>query len=241
MNNPVDPCRARFDPGGKLNPLDVVDRLLLRLRHVVIARNMSTHCLSLQNTQDRRGSSQTRGDATQRSKSSVAPLTDKPVGTQQEVEAAVRVQSVVRGNEKRQLAGELVLEKEVSRFRKEHAGSFSVRDDDDGFDVEFETLDDGAMRNPQAITLDAAVTLKLSFSQRSKLYFKLKLDLLFAPTLSFRIKWIKLDAKVRIIYDLYRGKLLVGFIDEPIVKWDIELRVGVLHLPDWLEDSLRAS
>ena len=44
--------------------------------------------------------------------------------------------------------------------------------------------------------------------------------------------------QVRIVYDLYQGKLSIGFIDEPTIKWDIELRVGLVHLPDWLEDSL---
>ena len=44
--------------------------------------------------------------------------------------------------------------------------------------------------------------------------------------------------QVKVIHDLYRGKLSIGFIDEPVVRWDIEVRVGALHLPDWLEDTL---
>ena len=105
----------------------------------------------------------------------------------------------------------------------------------------FEKLTDGAMRNPQAITLDAGLTLKLSFIKKSELYFKIKFSsVTFAPTLMLRIKWLRLEAKARIVYDLYHGKLRIGFIDEPALKWAIELRVGMLHLPDWLEDNLPA-
>lgn len=49
-----------------------------------------------------------------------------------------------------------------------------------------------------------------------------------------------LSRQVHIIWDLYEQKLLIGFIDEPKINWDIEMRIGIVHLPDWLEDTLPA-
>ena len=187
-----------LDPKGILDPRDVVDRLLVRMEHVLIHRTValpadSTHSVA---THPRCSSTPSASAATPRAP---AQSPEVVVGSSaQEQSAAIRVQKMIRGKEARDQAGAVVIEREMSRFRMRLPGEAPERAvEEDEFDRLFEGLTDGAMRNPQAITLDAALTLKLSFSKRSKLYFKIKLDLLFGPSFSFRVKWFKLQAKVR--------------------------------------------
>lgn len=58
-----------------------------------------------------------------------------------------------------------------------------------------------------------------------------------------QIKYLKLNACVRITYDAKDNELSLGFVTDkngegPQIEWDLEAKMGRLDLPDFLEDYL---
>ncbi|KAL1526353.1 hypothetical protein AB1Y20_015067 [Prymnesium parvum] len=59
-----------------------------------------------------------------------------------------------------------------------------------------------------------------------------------APSASLELKTLHLRARLRLLWDLPRSKLLVSFLEAPDVQFNLELELGGLQLPDMIEDRL---
>ena len=62
----------------------------------------------------------------------------------------------------------------------------------------------------------------------------------FWPDATVELDWLKLKAKVQLAWAIRDNTLSISFLEKPTVKWDIELKVCFLDLPDFLEDTLPA-
>ena len=63
-----------------------------------------------------------------------------------------------------------------------------------------------------------------------------------SPNVAVEVEWITVKAKLRLTWAVREQTLSIAFLEQPYVKWDIELRLFLvgLPMPSWLEDSLPA-
>ena len=87
------------------------------------------------------------------------------------------------------------------------------------------------------IVLDVSVNMDVVFS--GEVSFCLHGTRWYTPNIGgIGVKDMHLEVDVRVWMDFVGGEVKVGFIEEPQIKWDLEVKILGLDLPDTLEDGL---
>jgi hypothetical protein len=91
------------------------------------------------------------------------------------------------------------------------------------------------------VVLELTTSLHLRLG-KSGLDLKLKGDAWWSPSVSVEVEWLKVRAKLRLIWAVKAQTLSIAFLEQPEVQWDIEMRLFMvgMPLPSWLEDHLPA-
>jgi hypothetical protein len=87
------------------------------------------------------------------------------------------------------------------------------------------------------LNLDLKLMVVIEFGQ-DNVDFKLEGGGWFSPSVEMALEALKLELYARVWWDMARRVLMVGFVDEPIVEWDLELNAMGFGLPDVIEDDM---
>ena len=87
------------------------------------------------------------------------------------------------------------------------------------------------------LNLDLKLSLVIEFGQ-DNVDFKLEGGGWFSPSVEMALESLKLELSTRVWWDMARRVLMVGFVEEPIVEWDLELNAMGFDLPDAIEDDI---
>ena len=87
------------------------------------------------------------------------------------------------------------------------------------------------------LNLDLKLMVVIEFGQ-DNVDFKLEGGGWFSPSVEMALEALKLELYARVWWDMARRVLMVGFVDEPIVEWDLELNAMGFDLPDVIEDDM---
>ena len=68
--------------------------------------------------------------------------------------------------------------------------------------------------------------------------FKLEGGGWFSPSVEMALEALKLELSTRVWWDMAKRMLMVGFVEEPVVEWDLELNAMGFNLPDAIEDDM---
>ena len=94
----------------------------------------------------------------------------------------------------------------------------------------------------EVLTLDLDFDADLSFGDViHRDIFRIRSQKRFLPDLgaSFGIKFVQLiGCKTRVWWSFSEQKLMLGFRQQPTVRWDIAARMLGVELPSWLEDKV---
>jgi len=108
----------------------------------------------------------------------------------------------------------------------------------DVVDLNEDPNDDDTVAN-RLLNLDLKLAVVIEFGQ-DNVDFKLERGGWFSPSIEVAVESLHLELNTRIWWDMARRLLKVGFVEEPVVIWDIELKPMImgmgLDLPDALED-----
>jgi hypothetical protein len=96
------------------------------------------------------------------------------------------------------------------------------------------------MTNVHEFRADVHLAIRLEFGESQPILFKIRSNRWFMKEVTIRVLWLEVYAPAHLVFDLYYGKLNVSFSSPPTMRWDIELQLGWLSLPDWIEDWLPA-
>ena len=111
---------------------------------------------------------------------------------------------------------------------KDTTTTLNADDDDPTND---ETVDN------RLLNLDLKLSVVIEFGQ-DNVDFKLEGGGWFSPSVEMALESLKLELSTRVWWDMARRVLMVGFIEEPIVEWDLELNAMGFDLPDAIEDDM---
>ena len=106
----------------------------------------------------------------------------------------------------------------------------TLSDDDD------DPTNDETVAN-RLLNLDLKLMVVIEFGQ-DNVDFKLEGGGWFSPNVEMALESLKLELYARVWWDMARRVLMVGFVEEPIVKWDVELNLLGVDLPDAIEDDM---
>ena len=87
------------------------------------------------------------------------------------------------------------------------------------------------------LNLDLKLSVVIEFGQ-DNVDFKLESGGWFSPSMEMALESLKLELSTRVWWDMARRVLMVGFVEEPIVEWDLELNAMGFDLPDAIEDDM---
>ena len=87
------------------------------------------------------------------------------------------------------------------------------------------------------LNLDLKLMVVIEFGQ-DNVDFKLEGGGWFSPSVEMALESLKLELYARVWWDMARRVLMVGFVEEPIVEWDLELNAMGFGLPDAIEDDM---
>ena len=87
------------------------------------------------------------------------------------------------------------------------------------------------------LNLDLKLSVVIEFGQ-DNVDFKLEGGGWFSPSVEMALESLKLELYARVWWDMARRVLMVGFVEEPIVEWDLELNAMGFGLPDAIEDDM---
>ena len=87
------------------------------------------------------------------------------------------------------------------------------------------------------LNLDLKLMVVIEFGQ-DNVDFKLEGGGWFSPSVEMALEALKLELSSRVWWDMARRMLMVGFVEEPVVEWDLELNAMGFNLPDAIEDDM---
>ena len=174
----------------------------------------------------------------------VLPIVKKEVGKQLiqlnedgglDVAGGYKLKVVPRtGDAKRKLTPDeliktLHVEIKTCRVRTKDTTTTLNADDDD-------PTNDETVAN-RLLNLDLKLSVVIEFGQ-DNVDFKLEGGGWFSPSVEMALESLKLELYARVWWDMARRVLMVGFVEEPIVEWDLELNAMGFGLPDAIEDGM---
>jgi len=174
----------------------------------------------------------------------VLPIVKKEVGKQLielneggglDVAGGYKLKVVPRsGDAKRKLTPDeliktLHVEIKTCRVRTKDTTTTLNADDDD-------PTNDETVAN-RLLNLDLKLSVVIEFGQ-DNVDFKLEGGGWFSPSVEMALESLKLELYARVWWDMARRVLMVGFVEEPIVEWDLELNAMGFDLPDAIEDDM---
>jgi len=129
----------------------------------------------------------------------------------------------------------LQIEMKTCRVRTKDTIITKDADDENPTDEAAETVDN------RLLNLDMKVKVAIEFG-RDNVEFKLERGGWFSPAVELAVKEINLELHTRVWWDMARRQLKVGFVEDPVVDWDIELKPMIMHfgldMPDVIEDGV---
>ena len=87
------------------------------------------------------------------------------------------------------------------------------------------------------LNLDLKLMVVIEFGQ-DNVDFKLEGGGWFSPSVEMALEALKLELSTRVWWDMAKRMLMVGFVEEPVVEWDLELNAMGFNLPDAIEDDM---
>ena len=168
----------------------------------------------------------------------VLPIVKKEVGKQLielneggglDVAGGYKLKVVPRsGDAKRKLTPDeliktLHVEIKTCRVRTKDTTTTLNADDDD-------PTNDETVAN-RLLNLDLKLSVVIEFGQ-DNVDFKLEGGGWFSPSVEMALESLKLELYARVWWDMARRVLMVGFVEEPIVEWGLELNAMGFGLPD---------